>query len=83
MICIPQNNIGVDMPDVWYRGEVELTDNIWQIDLMSQTATVLSNPLLETGRALDVYKVIVGRAGDVYFVNKNDQTLWLLNNREG
>lgn len=72
------SGIGINMPDVWYRGETEFVDNIWEIDTESLTATVLANPVLQSGRELDVTTITIGNENTIYFINKNDQTLWLL-----
>ncbi len=65
-------------PDDWYKGEVSFTDILWKIDMEEQSATVLSNFLSESGREIDVSQIGMDANGIyIYFINKNDGTLWL------
>lgn len=66
-------------PDSWYKGIVSYTDILWSIDVTTGVATVLSNFLKESGREVDVTKIGIDDAGKrIYFVNKNNNTLWML-----
>jgi len=67
-------------PDEWYRGEVSYSDDIWEINLIEQSATRLFEVEKETGRSIDLINPMVGNSGDrLYFQNKNDRTLWMFN----
>ncbi len=65
-------------PDSWYKGVISYSDILWLIDSTTGNATVLSNFLSESGREVDVSKIGIDDAGKrLYFVNKNDNTLWM------
>lgn len=66
------------MPDVWYRGEVTLTDELWEIDPATQTARPIKNISSVAGQSLDVVNPKTNPDGNrFYFQNKVDNTLWL------
>lgn len=65
-------------PDEWYKGVRTFNDSIWKINLNSQSATQLINPLGATGRQIDITDMTAGAEDSVlYFINKNDSTLWV------
>lgn len=65
-------------PDTWYRGEVSYTDSFWTLDTVSQGATFVLDTLAVSGQELDITELrINGEDEDLYFINKNNQTLWL------
>ncbi len=69
---------GPDYPDAWYQGARSFADRIWKIDLKRKSATQLISPETAVGRSIDIINMHIGR-GDkmLYFMNKNDNTLWL------
>lgn len=73
-----QSKYGSDFPDDWYRGEKTFSDRIWSIDLARGSATQIENPENTIGRTFDVTNMSINIAGGVlYFMNKNDNTLWM------
>ena len=65
-------------PDDWYKGELSYSDILWEIHTTISSATVLSNFLMESGREIDVFRIGTDADGArIYFVNKNDNTLWM------
>jgi len=67
-------------PDTWHRGEVGLQDLLHELTFSpsSSSLTQLSNLSTESGRAVDAVDVMVGPSSRyVYFINRNDSTLWL------
>ncbi len=65
-------------PDAWYKGTLALSDALWKIDIANTEATLISNFLSESGREIDVLKIGADSSGKyLYFINKNDDTLWL------
>jgi hypothetical protein len=69
-------------PDDWFKGTVGLSDVILAVDSASSTVTVLSNLEVESGRPLDVSALGVNDSSTaLYFINKYDNTLWLLDLR--
>lgn len=65
-------------PDDWYQGTRSFSDRIWRINLAKNSASQLVIPPQVAGRDIDITDLEVG-AGDrmIYFMNKNDKTLWL------
>jgi hypothetical protein len=65
-------------PDEWYRGSVSFKDTLWKINLEEGSAFGLVDLLKESGREIDVVKIGADTKGErVWFVNKNDNTLWM------
>lgn len=77
--AVPNRNIKVQtFPDNWYKGVISYTDILWSVNATTGASTVLSNFLTESGREVDVSKIGIDDAGKrIYFVNKNDNTLWM------
>ncbi|MCD5381622.1 MAG: hypothetical protein LR008_03545 [Candidatus Pacebacteria bacterium] len=78
-VCaISLENLGADSPDSWYRGEVSYSDDLWEINNEIFSATLLVDTLFESGRELDIVNLSLGDQDEsVYFINKNDSTLWV------
>lgn len=69
-------------PDNWYKGRTSYSDVLWEIDIDNSVATVLSNFELESGRQIDVSKIGISEDNTrLYFINKNDNTLWMFDSR--
>lgn len=61
-------------PDDWYKGVVQFTDKLWQINLDDGSTQVI----LEEGE-FDIINLFPNSTGDfVFFQNKKDGTLWSL-----
>ncbi len=76
--AVPANLAEGLFPDDWYKGTLAYNDILWEIDLTNVTATVLSNPLTESGREIDVVQIGTNTTGTyIYMINKNDNTLWM------
>jgi len=70
------------LPDDWYKGTIALSDALWSVDVENGSATLLSDFLLESGRDIDVNQIGTDEQGTyIYFINKNDNTLWMFNTR--
>jgi hypothetical protein len=66
-----------EFPDSWYKGTVSSSDLLWQINIDTSVA-LLSDFLQESGREIDVLKIgINSLESHLFFINKNDNTLWL------
>lgn len=71
-------DLSYEFPDNWYKGLISFSDRIYEIDVTKGLATQLSNPEIETGRQIDVIEMKIGSTDKVlYFINKNDNTLWM------
>ena len=73
---------GEAIPDSWYQGGVSYNDSLWEVKQIYEGtwgAEALVNPETESGRQLDIINLSVNQTDEsVYFINKNDLTLWLL-----
>jgi hypothetical protein len=69
-------------PDNWYKGVVSYSDTLWEINVADGEATALSNFELESGRQIDVSKIGISEDETrLYFINKNDNALWMFDSR--
>lgn len=75
----PVEEIGINEPDSWYRGQTQFSDRIWKFDTKLQTASVLVEPNKTFGIDVDVINPTLS-ADESYliFTNKRDLTLWAL-----
>jgi len=63
--------------DDWYKGIERSEDHLWLINLETATAQLLINPERILGRTLDVFTLKNSALGDmIFFLNKDDYTLW-------
>ena len=68
-----QNHI----PDDWYQGTVSLHDTFWTIDTNSSDLVYLADPQKEVGHNFDVLSPFIGgNEKHLFFINKNDFTVW-------
>jgi hypothetical protein len=67
------------LPDDWYKGAVSMSDLFWSVDIDSEEAVLIADPVGETGRVLDTEKIIASDDGTQFLImNKTNSTLWLL-----
>jgi hypothetical protein len=79
VFCAVPTNIDEGVfPDDWYMGTLGYSDVLWDMDIQTGSAITLLNFLTESGREMDVQKIGADKFGvKLYFINKNDNTLWL------
>lgn len=66
------------LPDVWYSGAIGFTDSIWEVYPETQSSVRLIDSLQETQREIDMFALSLSPdENNLYFLNKNDRTLWL------
>ncbi len=65
-------------PDAWYKGEVSFNDEIWKIDALSGTGTIILDPIKEPGgEEIDGIKLSLDEGENyLFFVNKKNSYLW-------
>lgn len=81
LVCASEalTDYGYDFPDVWYRGDTSFVDVLREIDIVGLNPNIdlLVDIKAESGREVDVVGLISNQDNsDLYFTNKNDQTLW-------
>lgn len=65
-------------PDSWYQGVTSYADSLWQLDLDLLIIKPINFISDESGLEIDTTNLSLNQAEDrLYFLNKNDQTLWL------
>lgn len=68
----------ITIPDAWFKGIESYADDLWLIELDTNKLTFLAETLATTGRELDITNLKMSPDDTrVYFINKNDQTLWI------
>jgi hypothetical protein len=68
----------ITIPDNWYQGVTSYADELWQINLASGEATLVTETITQTGRELDIIDLQTNPSDErLYFINKNDQTFWI------
>lgn len=78
IICAAPNSVSKNFPDSWYAGETSHADIIWGINTLTGDAYLVTDPLTEIGRDIDVsYISIDEKASKLIFINKNDNSLWM------
>lgn len=71
-------NLNYEFPDNWYKGLMSFADPVWEINVEKRIATRLVDTKKETGRELDIIGMDMSSEAKVlYFINKNDNTLWM------
>ncbi len=68
-----------EFPDSWYRGEESFKDSLWLVDLTAGgAAELLVDTFSASGREIDIASMRIGGSETaLYFINKNDNTLWM------
>lgn len=66
-------------PDDWYKGKVSFVDKIWHLDITTGEVHLLANLLDISDTLIDAtYLTLDPKENYLYFINKNDLTLWSL-----
>jgi hypothetical protein len=64
-------------PDVWYDGSASFDDSLWELDVESGSATLVTSLGENAREPIDVTDLDVSERGDlVIFINKRDGALW-------
>lgn len=67
-----------ESPDAWYQGTASFKDTLYAINTDEFSAELLSDTFAASNRELDATRLTVGESGSaLYFINKNDNTLWM------
>ncbi len=75
----PTDTINQGEPDNWYKGATHFSDQIWKFNVLTKTSEVLVEPKKDFGVDLDLINPILSPDEDyIFFINKNDLTLWAL-----
>ncbi len=70
-------DVPYQFPDDWYKGVLTFKDSLWEMNEKEFTSTKLVDTLTESGREIDGINLSTGTSTEaLYFINKNDNTLW-------
>jgi hypothetical protein len=80
IVCgVPKSIPRVSYPDAWYQGLLTTNDLIEIIDIENGSVLPISDPSHEVNEDIDVQMMLISKNKDyVSFINKTDQSLWLL-----
>lgn len=80
LVCaIPKRLSRGSYPDDWYRGTLVTDDVIELLDIKKNSVLIISDLKDESGEQVDVQNIQISKDGDyALFVNKINQSLWLL-----
>lgn len=66
-------------PDSWYNGSISFIDKIWQLNTETEEVHMVSQIINQSDRVIDVFNInIDDRDNYLFFMNKNDLSLWSL-----
>ena len=77
--CAVPKSIGLgQFPDLWYQGEISFSDQIWRIDAVTGSTTMILDPItIASGVEVDGIKLSLDEGENyLFFVNKKDSYLW-------
>ena len=79
LICAYENiNMPIGYPDNWYQGTLNLKDSLWLVSGNNLSVELLVDTYAESDREIDITNLNIGESEiGVYFINKNDNTLWM------
>lgn len=72
--------LDLEFPDNWYSGDTTSRDSLFAINLTPDAiaTTNLVDTFAETSREIDSTQMTIGdNERNLYFINKNDNTLWM------
>ncbi len=76
---VPTKNISGTYPDDWYKGNVSFIDKVWQINAATSEVHLISSILDQSDRVIDAFNLgLDPRDTYLFFMNKNDLSLWSL-----
>lgn len=77
--AVPRESLPPDSLSSWYKGLVSFTDDIWEYDVESGTASIIEKLLDDSGKHIDVVKPLLSDNEQyLVFINKIDNSLWSL-----
>jgi hypothetical protein len=63
--------------EMWYKGLVTFSDDIWQYNILANTSRQISNLENETGTIIDISDITINKKGSILLIrNKLNDSLW-------
>jgi len=73
----PTTTLDANYPDEWYQGVVHFTDSLWKINTSTGSASFIENISDKNKGTFDGIKpTLSGDDSILFFINKNDGSLW-------
>ena len=77
--AVPKTIEDGEYPDSWYQGFMSFNDNIWKIDLKTNSSELVYNLQKESGEEFDIVDPFLSDNDEyLLFTNKKDLTFWSL-----
>jgi hypothetical protein len=77
--AVPTEIPDASYPEDWYKGSVSFVDQIWVLDITNGEVHLLANPLNLSKVLIDAVDLTLDtKENYLYFINKNDLSLWVL-----
>ncbi|MDB5238825.1 MAG: hypothetical protein JWO00_160 [Candidatus Parcubacteria bacterium] len=77
--AVPSQMPSGTYPDDWYKGTISTVDKVWQIDAPTGNTTLVSSLIDHADRSIDAFNLgLEATDGHLFFMNKNDLSLWSL-----
>ena len=76
---VPSEQIKATYPDDWYKGIISFIDKIWQVNATTGEIHLVSSIVDTSDRVIDAFNLGLDERDDfLFFMNKNDLSLWSL-----
>lgn len=75
--AVPRNVLAPSSLYAWYKGEISFSDDIWEYDIVANTARRVVDLENLAGRSIDVSTISINQADTLLLIqNKTDGSLW-------
>lgn len=75
--AVPKTNLTIDSLYAWYQGTESYSDNIWEYDIVGNTARQLVNLQELAGRSIDISNISINQTDTLLLIqSKTDGSLW-------
>jgi len=75
--AVPKTNLIIDSLYAWYQGTASYSDDIWEYDIVGNTARQLANLPELAGRSIDISNISINQTDTLLLIqSKTDGSLW-------
>ncbi len=75
--AVPRSTLSAGSLYVWYKGEISFSDDIWEYDVVANTARRVVDLQDLAGRSIDVSSISINQADTLLLIqSKTDGSLW-------
>lgn len=77
--AVPAQPVAGVYPDDWYKGTLSTVDKIWQVNSSTNEVHLVSSIVDQSDRVIDAFNLgLDDKDNYLFFMNKNDLSLWSL-----